>query len=380
MAPIRKPREVPRGPQDAETAAVLQEIERTLMTGTIAPDGFRPAGPLERQKMEQVLEEIAATGRFALALANGDLSRDLVVKGYLAGSLKALQSNLRHLTWQTSQIARGDLCQRVHFMGDFSASFNAMVDHLALNEIERARREQELVRANEALSQEIAEHRRSEEALRLTNRKLNLLASITRHDIRNQLTALSVFMGLNREAAGDPALLGTYFDKEDRILTTIISQINFTRDYESLGVKEPVWNHVASIIAEVTAGLPFGTVRLVVETGGAEIFADLLAAKVFYNLTDNALRYGGEMMTEIRITAAETPDGLVITVQDDGAGIAAGDREHLFTRGFGKNTGFGLHLSREILSLTGIAITEDSEPGTGARFRITVPGDAYRFR
>ena len=230
-----------------------------------------------------------------------------------------------------------------------------------------------LVAANAALSQEIAEHRRSEDALRLTNRKLNLLASITRHDIRNQLTALSAFMDLNREAAGDPAALGIYFDKEDRILNTIISQINFTRDYESLGVKEPVWNHVASIIAEVTDGLPFGTVRLVVETGGAEIFADLLAAKVFYNLIDNALRYGGETMTEIRITAAETPDGLVLTVQDDGAGIAAGDREHLFTKGFGKNTGFGLHLSREILSLTGIAITEDSEPGTGARFRIAVP-------
>ena len=380
MATRREPRDTPRGPQDAETAAVLQEIERTLMTGTIALDGFRPAGPLERQKMEQVLEEIAATGRFALALANGDLSRDLVVKGYLAGSLKALQANLRHLTWQSCQIARGDLCQRVHFMGDFSASFNAMVEHLAHNEIERIRREQELVSANAALSQEIAEHRRSEEALRLTNRKLNLLASITRHDIRNQLTALSAFMSLNREAAGDPALLGTYFDREDRILTTIISQINFTRDYESLGVKEPVWNHVASIVAEVTAGLPFGTVRLVVETGGAEIFADLLAAKVFYNLIDNALRYGGETMTEIRITAAETPDGLVLTVQDDGAGISAGDREHLFTRGFGKNTGFGLHLSREILSLTGIAITEDSEPGTGARFRIMVPRGAYRFR
>jgi signal transduction histidine kinase len=380
MATRREPRDGPRNPQDTETAAVLQEIESTLMTGTIALDGFRPAGPLERQKMEQVLEEIAATGRFALALANGDLSRDLVVKGYLAGSLKALQSNLRHLTWQSCQIARGDLCQRVHFMGDFSASFNAMVEHLAHNEIERTRREQELVDANAALSQEIAEHRRSEEVLRLTNRKLNLLASITRHDIRNQLTALSAFMGLNREAAGDPVALGTYFDREDRILNTIISQINFTRDYESLGVKEPVWNHVASIIAEVTAGFPFGTVRLVVETGGAEIFADLLAAKVFYNLIDNALRYGGEKMTEIRITAEETPDGLVLTVQDNGAGISAGDREHLFTRGFGKNTGFGLHLSREILSLTGIAITEDSEPGTGARFRIMVPGGAYKFR
>jgi signal transduction histidine kinase len=69
----------------------------------------------------------------------------------------------------------------------------------------------------------------------------------------------------------------------------------------------------------------------------------------------------------------------VITVQDNGAGISPQDKEKLFTKGFGKNTGFGLHLSREILSLTGITIMEDSEPGAGARFRITVPKGAYRF-
>jgi len=373
--------ETPKDPRkpDGGAAAVLQEIEAVIRDGTVSGDGFHPGDEESQQRLEEILSGIMATQQFALAMANGDLSRDLAAKGYLAGSLKSLQSSLRHLTWQAGQIAQGDFGQRVHFMGDFSASFNTMVEHLARDEIDRTRREQELMSANMALTQEIAEHRRTEEALRLTNRKLNLLASITRHDIRNQLTALSAFLYLTRETSGDPVAQAAYFDKEDRILTTIISQINFTKDYESLGVKEPVWNNVASIIREVTPELPFGSVRLVAETGGLEIYADLLAAKVFYNLIDNALRYGGETMTEIRVTSEETPGGLVITVQDDGAGIAAGDHDHLFTKGFGKNTGFGLHLSREILSLTNIVITEDSEPGTGARFRITVPKGAYRF-
>jgi len=45
---------------------------------------------------------------FFLALAKGDLSRELRTKGFLAGSLKTLQANLRHLTWQTQMIASGD--------------------------------------------------------------------------------------------------------------------------------------------------------------------------------------------------------------------------------------------------------------------------------
>jgi adenylate cyclase len=45
-------------------------------------------------------------------------------------SFKALQSNLKHLTWKTQQIAGGDLEQRVDFMGDFSVAFNAMTRQL----------------------------------------------------------------------------------------------------------------------------------------------------------------------------------------------------------------------------------------------------------
>ncbi|PKL58340.1 MAG: hypothetical protein CVV34_02790, partial [Methanomicrobiales archaeon HGW-Methanomicrobiales-5] len=111
---------------------------------------------------------------------------------------------------------------------------------------------------------------------------------------------------------------------------------------------------------------------------GVEIYADPLLEKVFFNLIDNALKYGGENLTSIRITSRVVRNGLVISVQDDGGGISADDKRKLFERGFGNHTGLGLFLSREILSITSITITETGEPGKGARFEILVPDGGYR--
>ena len=69
---------------------------------------------------------------FTVAMTRGDLSVSPGLPGgQLAGSLKALHASLRHLTWQTKQIAHGDLTQRVDFMGEFSLAFNSMVESLA---------------------------------------------------------------------------------------------------------------------------------------------------------------------------------------------------------------------------------------------------------
>jgi adenylate cyclase len=57
-------------------------------------------------------------------------------------SFKTLQSNLRHLTWKTQQIAGGDLEQKVDFMGDFSTAFNSMTQQLkdSYEQLERRNR------------------------------------------------------------------------------------------------------------------------------------------------------------------------------------------------------------------------------------------------
>jgi signal transduction histidine kinase len=109
------------------------------------------------------------------------------------------------------------------------------------------------------------------------------------------------------------------------------------------------------------------------------VYADPLFDKVFYNLIENALVYGGDRLTTIRISTHESGNGLTIACEDDGKGICEQDKKRLFERGYGKHTGFGLYLSREILLITGITITETSLPGSGARFEIHVPKGAYRF-
>lgn len=226
---------------------------------------------------------------------------------------------------------------------------------------------------------DITERKRANVALSLAIKKLNLLSSVTRHDIKNQLMALEGYLDLSKDFLDDPTQISEYIAKEKKIADTIARQISFTKDYEDLGMKAPFWQNVSLIIRTVVTRLPMRNV--LVDTGdpGLEIFADQLLEKVFYNLIDNALRYGGEDMTTIRVTGREDNGVLIITVSDDGGGISSGDKTQLFTRGFGKHTGLGLYISREILSITGITITENGEPGKGARFEITLPKGTYRF-
>ncbi|OPX74579.1 MAG: aerobic respiration control sensor protein ArcB [Methanoregulaceae archaeon PtaU1.Bin059] len=225
---------------------------------------------------------------------------------------------------------------------------------------------------------DITERKMAEDALALASRKINLLSSITRHDILNQITALKGYIYLLREET-DLDTIAELVSKEDLITDAIEGQINFTRDYQDMGIRAPEWQNIADSVEKAKSILPVRDVAVNVETSNIQVFADLLFEKVFYNLIDNALRYGGPSLRNIRIFSQETENGLVLIVEDDGTGICARDREHLFQRGYGKHTGLGLFLCREILSLTGISIQETSEPGKGARFEILVPKGSYRF-
>ncbi|MDD1725053.1 MAG: ATP-binding protein, partial [Methanospirillum sp.] len=68
-----------------------------------------------------------------------------------------------------------------------------------------------------------------------------------------------------------------------------------------------------------------------------------------------------------------------LSCTDDGDGIPLEEKDLIFGHGYGKNTGVGLFLTREILSITGLSIRECGEPGKGARFEILVPPGKYRI-
>jgi PAS domain S-box-containing protein len=226
---------------------------------------------------------------------------------------------------------------------------------------------------------DISDQKKSEEALQQINRKLNLLSSVTRHDIINQLLILKGFLALLKKKTDNLDLLN-YINSSDKAAMNIEHQIIFTRDYQDMGVKEPGWQNVNRTIIGAKGALAMGTVSVEMDRPDLEVFADPLFEKVFYNMIDNSLKYGGEQLSTIRISSHEENNTLVIRYTDDGAGITGEDHAHLFERGYGKHTGFGLFLSREILSITGISITETGTPGIGVQFTIRVPKGMYRFQ
>jgi PAS domain S-box-containing protein len=225
---------------------------------------------------------------------------------------------------------------------------------------------------------DISEQKRSEDAIKQMNRKLNLLSSITRHDIINQILILKGFLSLLKQSTGDASLL-KYITKSEQAIHNIEHQIIFTRDYQDMGVKNPVWQNLRNTIITAKGAFNFEKISFETRVQDIEIFADPLFEKVFHNLIDNSIKYGGTDMKSIRISSHETDTGIEILYEYDGVGIETSEREKLFERGFGKHTGFGLFLSRDILSITGITIDEMGTQGTGVRFLIQVPKGGYRI-
>ncbi|MDN7024898.1 PAS domain S-box protein [Methanoculleus sp. FWC-SCC1] len=225
---------------------------------------------------------------------------------------------------------------------------------------------------------DITERKRVEEALQQANRKLNLLSSVTRHDVLNQLTALAGYLELSRDCAGGP-LFFEMIQKAEQAADTIRHQIMFTKDYQDIGVHTPTWQNLNEVIGQTAAVRNAGdNVALTTSNADVEVYADPLLQKVFFNLLDNSLRHGGDI-SRITFSCAETGDGLTVVCEDDGSGIPETEKNRIFERGRGRNTGYGLFLAQEILSITGLSIRETGTPGNGARFEIHVPRGAYRF-
>jgi PAS domain S-box-containing protein len=214
-------------------------------------------------------------------------------------------------------------------------------------------------------------------ALKVANKKLNLLSDITRHDVMNQLTVLLGNLELSKQATTDPSIL-PWIEKEERSAQTIRQQIEFTSEYQDIGKQEPTWQNVRESFFHSAKKHNTVNLALSADTGDLELLADPLFQKVFYNLIDNSLRHGGMGLTRIGVAAKETPEGLTVLYEDDGEGIPLEQKEKLFTRGSGKTGGMGLFLVREILAITKVTISESGEPGKGARFEIRAPKGAYR--
>jgi PAS domain S-box-containing protein len=223
---------------------------------------------------------------------------------------------------------------------------------------------------------DMTERRKAEQALFRANKKLNLLNSITRHDLLNELTVLGGYIGVTRELSNDKEML-IYIEHEKKATRAIRNMIKFTKDYQDIGLYRPQWQYLKNIVTLLGNTIDFSDVILRNELGRLEVYADPLFEKVIYSLLENAMRHGGQL-TFIRLSYRIVNSVCVVICEDNGLGVADEDKEKIFLREYGKHTGFGLFLSREILSITGFSIRETGIHGNGARFEIYIPEGSFR--
>ncbi|HPJ30528.1 MAG TPA: PAS domain S-box protein [Methanothrix sp.] len=230
----------------------------------------------------------------------------------------------------------------------------------------------------QSTGRDITERKLAEDSLKETNKKLNLLASITRHDLLNTISSIEGYAQLLSEILPpDPApqkWASTILD----LTGSARHQITFTRDYQEMGAASPRWQRVDEAVERAASAPSLCEVRLRVETGSLEVLADPMMEKVFFNLMENSLRFG-EKVSEIRISFLNLGERGIIVFEDDGCGVSSPHKEKIFERGFGRNSGYGLFLAREILGITGITIRETGIEGQGARFELEIPRDHYRI-
>lgn len=113
-----------------------------------------------------------------------------------------------------------------------------------------------------------------------------------------------------------------------------------------------------------------------------EVFGDRLhLANVFRNLLDNALKYSKEQ-PEVRISVKEQPRGILVSVEDNGIGIPAGQKELIFekfqraSRGdLHEQKGFGLGLAyvKSMVEMHRGFVRVFSEERRGSRFEVFLP-------
>lgn len=130
-----------------EREKILTYIQALLHDANVEEN--MPEDLMEIKGLAEIDETVRNLRRAIKAISEGDLSDQLVGKGYLIGSVKSLQATLKALIWQTKAISSGDFSNRVEFLGEFSDAFNSMVQKLERTINEQKDLEKQLMKSEE---------------------------------------------------------------------------------------------------------------------------------------------------------------------------------------------------------------------------------------
>jgi diguanylate cyclase (GGDEF)-like protein len=108
--------------------------------------------------------------------SRGNVRTPITNRGFVFGTIKALQANLEHMIWQVQQVANDDFSQRMSFMGEFASAFNSMVTNLAAARADLVARQEAFAKLVESLNEEIRLRSSNLLALRESEEKFKYLA------------------------------------------------------------------------------------------------------------------------------------------------------------------------------------------------------------
>jgi PAS domain S-box-containing protein len=208
----------------------------------------------------------------------------------------------------------------------------------------------------------------------LLNESLSIVGGFLRHDVRNKLVAINANVYLLRKKAGDVSAVLKCADSIKQISGSIAEILDISRTIELWGNETLRFVDVGEVFeVAVSSFSELGDVRVINKCIGVVVLADSILSVVFRNLIENSIKYAGKL-GQIRLYSLKNSDGsLCIFYEDDGVGIDAAIKKHLFQKGVGKGTGLGLYLIKKTVDLHGWNIEEIGSAGGGVKFVITVP-------
>jgi PAS domain S-box-containing protein len=220
---------------------------------------------------------------------------------------------------------------------------------------------------------DITDRKRFEVALKEANNKLNLLNSLTRHDLKNQLMVVKGHLVLAEKAELSDQVR-THLDKAIKASDNITRLLEFSKDYQGLGRDKPQWLNLTETCTLGLASFDTGRIQIELDLGEIEVFADKMLEKVFHNFASNSVKHG-KRTTKLNVSHEYRNGTLAIIYEDDGVGLPQEIKQEIF----GESRGYhGLYLAKDVLEMTGMSISEVGEFGKGARFEILVPKGCHR--
>ena len=295
-----------------------------------------------------------------LIIAGAAMAAALMLSGMLTRPVKALTQTIRRM-------GKGDLSARVNVrtsgeLKELAESYNAMAEQI--EHLDKSR-SQFVANASHELKTPLA------------TMKLLLENMLYQPDMPQELRT-EFMQDINHE-----------IDRLSGIITDLLTLTQMDSHSSPLRVTKVD----LSALTEETVH----TLQIAAEKKGQTLTADIAPGitldgdsgklmQIFYNLTDNAIKYTPEN-GHIAVRLAQSGANVLFAVTDDGIGIPEEDQKHIFERFYRVDkarsratggTGLGLSIVRQLAAMHGGTVSVSSQPGQGATFTVTLPMDAKR--